>query len=841
MAEMNLKQITDKLNAEFSGDNRKLVFWYDDNGDFAAEIDDLELTGAKVYHLETDNQFQTKHFLERVDTATSYLIYAPFPRPAVRDNHLEDTIRYSRVFHADRASLLMVDLGIDEKYKALLQKHLKFFAAQKRTQRFYDLEIEAYSKETIEVGLMSALCKSRTANFEAVVREVLMDDGEEVLKNNKILAEFEKYDLTAAFWRLCEKIFGYSDVTPNLEKFVITLFVTYTDRYFQGEIPTALGSFVSYKSGNIIAFLDSLMNNINYRDKYDCLSADIERKLKIATLFEGTDLALLLDCDNFAVFDRLIVAWLIQRLLAEDTGARLQDLTIPEICRDRSKKHFNSQFEGLYAVLEHAYQLILKAKYQSQSSFKAVVEHYLKEDYQIDYHYRKFYYHYDQLSDLTAFEKLRDLVENIYSNDYLEKITSGWNEVLTNEAFQNPMPLQRRFFDQAVSPIKDKLVVIISDALRYEVGQELFLKLQEDQKCTASLTCQLGLLPSYTRLGMAALLPHRQLTLSNDYRVLVDDCPADDLKQREAILKSRLPQSRCVQFDDVVLLKKAQLREIFTGMDVVYIYHNQIDARGDKANTENEVFTACQEAIDEIYGLIHRLSVNANTYRFMVTADHGFIYKRDKLQESDKIANGAGKEALVNRRFMIQQQPLIEDGIGSLALGPILGNDDSRMVFYPISANVFKVSGGGQNYVHGGSSPQEMLIPVIDIKTEKGRMESRPAQINLVSTIPKITTLKVFYDFMQTEAIGDGITETAYRLYFISEDNEKISTEINYRADKKEADDQQRIFRVTFTLKSRYYDKSKKYFLLAVDQQSGIEVMRHEVVIDMPFANDFGF
>ena len=92
MAELNLKQITDKLNAEFSGENRKLVFWYDDHGDFATEIETLELTGAKLYRLEPDNQFQTKYFLERVDTVTSYLVYAPFPRPPVRDNHLEDTI-----------------------------------------------------------------------------------------------------------------------------------------------------------------------------------------------------------------------------------------------------------------------------------------------------------------------------------------------------------------------------------------------------------------------------------------------------------------------------------------------------------------------------------------------------------------------------------------------------------------------------------------------------------------------------------------------------------------------------------------------------------------------------
>lgn len=94
MAEMNIKQIIDRLNAEFTGDTRKLVFWYDDNGEFVEDMQNVELENAKVYFLQADNQFGTKLFLERQDTTTNYLIYAPFPKPDVRDNHLEDTLLY---------------------------------------------------------------------------------------------------------------------------------------------------------------------------------------------------------------------------------------------------------------------------------------------------------------------------------------------------------------------------------------------------------------------------------------------------------------------------------------------------------------------------------------------------------------------------------------------------------------------------------------------------------------------------------------------------------------------------------------------------------------------------
>ena len=213
MAELNLKQITDKLNSEFTGDSRKLVFWYDDKAEFAEDIAALELASAKVYHLAEDNQFYTKYFLERLDRTTNYLIYAPFPRPAVRDNHLEDTLLYSRQFFADRASLLALDLGIDPKHKPVIQKYIKFFGAKDRTQRFYDLEISSYTPDAIEVALLSVLCKTRTASFEEVVRVVLTEGA---LDDNKFLAEFEKYDLLSAFWRFCEDQFGYADGKPTL-------------------------------------------------------------------------------------------------------------------------------------------------------------------------------------------------------------------------------------------------------------------------------------------------------------------------------------------------------------------------------------------------------------------------------------------------------------------------------------------------------------------------------------------------------------------------------------------------------------------------------------------------
>ena len=307
------------------------------------------------------------------------------------------------------------------------------------------------------------------------------------------------------------------------------------------------------------------------------------------------------------------------------------------------------------------------------------------------------------------------------------------------------------------------------------------------------------------------------------------------------ILQMYQPDALCLQFDDIKNRKIAELREIFTGRQLLYVYHNQIDARGDKANTEDEVFVACEEAVREIMEFIHRISTSANTYHFIVTSDHGFLYKRDKITESEKINGVNGKKAFVNRRFIVADSAVTGDGIDCLSLGKILGNEDAKVVSFPVSSHVFKVSGGGQNYVHGGSSPQEMLIPVLDVKMERGHMETRPVQIALISMVQKITNLITTMDFIQSDPVSDIIKEATYRIYFLSEENEKISNENILVADSRESDPLKRISRLRFTFKNKKYDKENKYFLVVYDETTGLEVFRHPVTMDLAFADDYGF
>lgn len=842
MAELNLKQIADKLNAEFVGETRKLVFWYDAGADFADQISGLELDNAKILMLEPDNQFYTKYFLERVDTTTNYLVYAPFAKPALCDNHLADTIRYSKEFFADRISLICVDLSIPESLKAVLQKYASFFKAQDRTDRFYKLEIDRWTQEAIEVGLMSVLCRVQALNFEEVVRIVLTGDG---FVDNKYLADFKKYGLDESFWNLVGLHFGYTEAEPSLEKLAMTLLMTYAQKEVGKDLPKDWSSLISFKTGNVVVFMENIMNNIQYRSNFEAISADIEDKLKVAELLKVYPAELLLDCDVFACIDDIIIKWIVERLCDEDLGAALLGMPIPEICDYRKKKHFAARYSETYDMLTNAFAILSSGKYSDHPDAESMIKRYCDKDYLVDTYHRQFYYHYDRLGDKEQYAQLRQLVENVYTNDYLNKICVAWNEAFSNADMTTlPIPMQRRFYSRYLGVRnRAKTVVLISDALRYEVGMELMDKLSKDANCASvKIDAMFSVLPSVTKTGMAALLPHKELSFDGG-KVLVDGAPCVSTPQREAILTSADKDARCFLFEDVERMGSAELAEAFKGTSVVYIYHNQIDARGDKQLTENEVYVACAEAIEELYTLLIRLAKNKVVSHFLITADHGFIYKRDKLEESDKISIGSANSQFSGRRYAVAEQAVDADGVTSYSLATILGNSDNRVVTVPIGADVFK-AGGGSCYVHGGSSLQEMLVPVIEMTTKTGQQKKvfQKARISLVSILNKITNLITTLEFIQSEPVGDGVNEAQYRIFFIDAEGNKISSENVLVADKKDADAQKRITRLKFRFKDMQYNPNAKYYLVIYDEENEYTtVMKQEVRIDMAFASDFGF
>lgn len=836
MAELSLKQIEEKLNTEFANDSSRLIFWYDDNGDFIDDVDQLKLQNAKVYHLAENNQFAAKVFLEREDKEGKYLIYAPFSKPTVLKHHLEDMLLYSKRFYADRISLICADLQLNDDAKDVLLKYRKFFAAKDRAQRFCDLSFDDKSENTLKLALISSVCKLRVVSFEEALCKILLIED---FDKNIYLEELARYDLLDAFWEQCELNFGFSALEKSLEKLIISLFVTYICKNINSEIPDSWRALLCSKQGSVIAFLDGFMNNILYKDRFDELSKKVADKLQIDKIFANIGADALLNVDVFQDADRVILKWLVERLVLEDLTANIDNIGIKEICNLRSKMHFSAYTKNYYGMCKSAYEVISVAGFVPKKDFNAILQSYIDIDYRIDFWYRQYYRFLDQLQEPSAFEKLTRLVENIYNNEYLSKLLPAWNNNL-KAGILKADNLQIDFYKRFIANEKDRIVVIISDALRYEVAMQLQNVLDDEERCKESfMQVQIAPLPSYTALGMAALLPNKEITYDDNYKVLVDGKKCASITEREKILQSAAPASRCIQFDDLKNMKREELRSIFANQQVVYIYHNQIDARGDSLKTQDEVFIACDEAVNEIHALMCRLAVNVSVVKYIVTADHGFIYKRQNIHESEK-SSVNGKYEIINHRFLMGENPCNDYGTDNIKIGAVLKNDDERYISYTLGAQVFKTSGGGVNYVHGGSSPQEMIVPVLSVRMDKGHTEIKQAAVKLHSLVSKITSKEVNLVFIQTEPVSDIVKAAVYKLIFVDEKGKPVSNEIILEADSKNSDLSKRTTTVRFSFINTEYSNKNNYYLLIKDSNE-IEVERINFIIDMPFVGDFGF
>ena len=105
----------------------------------------------------------------------------------------------------------------------------------------------------------------------------------------------------------------------------------------------------------------------------------------------------------------------------------------------------------------------------------------------------------------------------------------------------------------------------------------------------------------------------------------------------------------------------------------------------------------------------------------------------------------------------------------------------------------------------------------------------------------KITNLMVNLDFLQEDAVSDTMKPLNARIRFEAEDGEMISNEVLYKADSKAEDPRERMFRLRFDIKRKSYSQDKKYFLRVIDDKRRAVVMERQVIIDLPFTDNFGF
>lgn len=843
---MDLQNIQDQLNTEFSRSNTRIIFWFDDKGEYEDEVSELQLNQAKLHILDGSNWFYSKWLLNESDTESKYLVYAPFPKPSDAENPLADMYYYSTSYYTDRVSQMAQEIGIDQRFKEQLSQYSNFWKNKNRIEKFKELGIDHFNVESIDIGLIAVLTDVKTPNFEEIIRKLLLNDSEAYLK------ALEDHGLLGKFWELCEKYIGYRSENANLDDLAACMLLTYASVTLKDTLPAVLKSYELKKKNDVVVFVRNLMDNVLYQDAYDELSEKVDKTLRVVSRIrdnlkskdQSAQLVDIVNCDAFRGLDTILIDWALDQLNAEILDAQIDGRNLAEIAEQRTAKscHFGNIYQNEYQAIKYAYQMMKAVSVlEVTSDIKEMVADYQKQTYLVDSYYRWFYSVYDRMEDTGRFSQVRERIENMYSFTYLQKVTPKWNLELTENLMADTgLKRQEDFYRNYLKAYegKNRVIVIISDAFRYECAKELMERLELDEKCTPKLECMISGLPSVTSVGMASLLPHKELQVDEKLNVTVDGKSCGDLVSRDRILKAQNENNAALSFDEVASANKETIRELLQKKNIVYIYHNQVDARGDKPASENEVFIACAEAIEEIHKLIKKLTVNVSAAKFFITADHGFLYKRDKLHEFDKVSYEQEICVYPNKRFLLTTQKVDEPGIKSRMMAYL----NHLYVTTPIGADIFKVSGGGQNYVHGGSSLQEMLVPVIELTTNTKAVAYDYVDVILTSTNRKVTNLITYFDFIQTEKVTDTMKARSLVAYFTTESGEKISFDVPIVANSREDAPEKRTFHEKFTLKSREYKYGDKYYLVLADANDEKNILQqYEFMIDIAFVDDFGF
>lgn len=847
---MNLQETTNFLKRIFSkplgdGKKRHIVFWYDSNEDFAPDIDEFDIENVKVIKLTDKNAFWVKYHIEKEDTTSNILIYSNMEKPIPSENWLYDIFCYSEEFSTDRATVIMRELKImDASLKEEFKMYNTFFKNKERMLAFKNLNIQEYTKEKVHIAILAVLTKVKIMEFEEILKAILKEylDG-----RNKIYEDIKKFGNLDSLWNLIIKYYGYRFEEKSLERFMAMLLITNMNETIKFQLPKQYIPFISTKSTNCIVFINHFMNNSKDGEYYDKMQELIGDKLKIDKLLEKNDLEMFINCDIFEVMDKEVLRR-ITSLLKDEVEEYSKYLSLID---ERRTMHFYKKYRNEYKALKWAINLLnkkreLDSRIKTESSYD-MFKSYLKDYYLIDKAYRKCYYYFDNCIEKEQLNDLKERIENLYNNWYLQELSIKWFNSLEKVASWRIEGLKQQdnFYKEFIKFGKERTFVIISDGLRYESAEELASKLINERKGKVEIEGVQGVLPTYTKLGMASLLPNKNIEINDKYDVVVNGINTNGTENRNTILNMENPKSLAITYDKVIDMKDVEIRKAFTGLDVVYIYHNTIDARGDHASTEREVFAATELAFNEIITLVNKLVNRVSAASIIITSDHGYLYKRNAIEETDKICGIKLDDGEDSRRFILTSNNNEVEGTVTFSMDYLLGEDCNKNVITPRGTSRFKVQGAGANYVHGGAMLQEIVVPVIKFKNDRSASsinDIRKVNISLTSITRKITNIITYLEFFQEEKIENKVIVQRIKCYFEDEEGNRISNENIIIGDSRSENPLERTYREKFVLKSMAYDKTKQYFLVMQDDEdSNTMYERIPFTIDIAIVDEFGF
>ncbi|MBT4361894.1 MAG: BREX-1 system phosphatase PglZ type A [Candidatus Marinimicrobia bacterium] len=411
---------------------------------------------------------------------------------------------------------------------------------------------------------------------------------------------------------------------------------------------------------------------------------------------------------------------------------------------------------------------------------KQYLDSYASEYYRVDAHYRELMTYLEAVGKQSHpdLKHMDELIEEIHTRyeKFLIDLNREWLACLDGQKFKIksiPVKKQYEFIHDFVQNQDQKVAVIISDALRYEVAQELLKELLADTKGHATIDYVIAGLPSVTSWGMANLLATGPVDFANE-ALSLSGISTEGTENREKLLQLLDPSAVAVTTKKLAsIASRTEIRETyFNQKGIIYLYHDEIDSVGDDRKTELNTFSAVSRAIEYLADLVKKIHSTYNISRVLVTSDHGFLYNQRPLSEATFQKVPQGNHAKSASRYVITKDTMHCSHDYILNLEDCANVKSDLKLVIPKGVNRYRKQGAGSHFVHGGASLQEMVVPVIE-STRKRKDISQKVSFKLMNEsftlVSGAIKIKVFQEepissSMKTHRILAGIYNSAQAL-----------------------------------------------------------------------------
>lgn len=789
-------------------DRHGRVFWYDEGGQMQLFVMSLELPGVEVLTLQ-NNAFSLKYrILKGEQPERGFIIYSPEAKPTDDDNWLLDLEMSAALFSADMGSLYAAECNIPLELKEkVVDKHLEFFKTAPNRKR-----LSARIHQGMDVMEIEKLMQAIVCRTEPICDQMTLSLAFEAFEDKTdILDKLEKYQLLDLYWSEISQTFGYEG-QHRMKDLLIVLFRDDMMRRLDG------GSL----RNEAHIFMRDWRDSRQYGELYKQWAQKLEDELQIKNQIQGYDIEKLVMVETFPCVDKVIA----QYLQMEVQNGTMTVEKMESIVEEREHKLF-------FSVAAHTIRALLEARRMIEDIDQKIngliinsadegFRMYCNDLYTIDLHYRHYFREEKEAESKKLLSPITEMVQRKYTNGFLMELAKKWQPLVDamNKWQINGVINQRFFYDYYVTPFVRKgikIFVIISDALRYETMVELQQRIsQMSRMVTEMKPAMLSTLPSYTQLGMAALLPNRQLSYEKQQdEVFADGLSTKGTAARQKVLEQWEPKSLAISAKDFLAITAP--KTAFRDYNLIYVYSNKIDFVGDKRETEGEVFKATEEEFDNIIKMVGLIR-NANGSNILITSDHGYLYQNEQLDESEFVDfKVMGNVITDTRRFVIGDNLQPGNAVKTWNSEDV-GLKCGHQVQIAKAMNRMRKQGSGSRFVHGGSMPQEITVPVLHVNIKKDADISQ-VDVDILNKRAKLTTNNQTISFFQTEAVSEKVKGITLRIGFYDAQGSLISDSITMVFDSENTESTQREKKHIFVFKNQLSKLNGQEVTLRMERQ----------------------